>query len=182
MYVFLCDGTAQGQQTAWETFHALSESGKVKAAWAVENGLAESVMNMSFGNGIGSAADATGDIWYASAMPGAIVAELTEDCTAPCAVRLGVTTDDGIVAIGDDRVSIDELLAENEAVLEEIYPNRTPADAAPVPVLEAPAFTRTAPKTGIARPKVLVRLPAPTVNTTVPGPFCGQAWSRRSWC
>ncbi len=156
VYVFLCDGTAQGQQTAWETFHALSESGKVKAAWAVENSLAESVMNMSFGNGIGFAADATGDIWYASAMPGAIVAELTEDCTAPCAVRLGVTTDDGIVAIGDDRVSIDELLAENEAVLEEIYPNRTPADAAPVPVLEAPAFTRTAPKTGIARPKVLI--------------------------
>ena len=156
VYVFLCDGTAQGQQTAWETFHALSESGKVKAAWAVENSLAESVMNMSFGNGIGFAADATGDIWYASAMPGAIVAELTEDCTAPCAVRLGVTTDDGIVAIGDDRVSIDELLAENEAVLEEIYPNRTPVDAAPVPVLEAPAFTRTAPKTGIARPKVLI--------------------------
>ena len=156
VYVFLCDGTAQGQQTAWETFHALSESGKVKAAWAVENSLAESVMNMSFGNGIGFAADATGDIWYASAMPGAIVAELTADCTAPCAVRLGVTTDDGIVAIGDDRVSIDELLAENEAVLEEIYPNRTPADAAPVPVLEAPAFTRTAPKTGIARPKVLI--------------------------
>ena len=44
----------------------------------------------------------------------------------------------------------------NEGVLEDVYPNRTPADPAPVPVLEAPAFTRAAPKAGAAKPRVLI--------------------------
>jgi phosphoribosylformylglycinamidine synthase len=156
VYVFLCDGTADGQQAAWEGFHTLAEAGKVKAAWAVENSLAEAVLSMSFGNGIGFAADATGDIWYSSALPGAIVAELTEDISAEYAARLGVTTAEASVSIGADSASIEELLRLNEAVLEGIYPNRTPADSQPVPVLEAPAFTRAAPKAGIAQPKVLI--------------------------
>ena len=156
VYLFLCDGTADSQQTAWEAFHALSEAGQVKAAWAVENSLAEAVMNMSFGNRIGFTADAIGDIWYSSAMPGAIVAELTEDISGEYAARLGVTTAESVVSIGKDSAPIDELLALNEGVLEDIYPNRTAAVSETVPVLEAPAGIRTAPKTGAARPKVLI--------------------------
>ena len=156
VYLFLCDGTADSQQTAWESFHSLCEAGKVKAAWAVENSLAEAVMNMSFGNRVGFTAGASGDIWYSSAMPGAIVAELTEDISGEYAARLGVTTAEPVVTIGGDSASIDELLALNEGVLENIYPNRTPVDNAPVPVLEAPAVTRAAPKIGVARPKVLI--------------------------
>ena len=156
VYVFLCDGTADGQQAAWEGFHALSEAGKVRAAWAVENSLAEAVMNMSFGNGVGFTADATGGIWYSNAMPGAIVAELTEEFSAEYAARLGVTTAEPVVSIGTDSAPIDKLLALNEGVLEDIYPNRTSTDVSPVPVLEAPAFTRAAPKVGIAKPKVLI--------------------------
>ena len=113
-------------------------------------------MNMSFGNRMGFTADASGDIWYSSAMPGAIVAELTEDISGEYAARLGVTTAEPVVTIGGDSASIDELLALNEGVLENIYPNRIPVDNAPVPVLEAPAVTRAAPKIGVARPKVLI--------------------------
>ena len=156
VYVFLCDGTADSQQTAWEAFHALSEAGKVQAAWAVENSLAEAVMQMSFGNSIGFAAERVGDIWYSSAMPGAIVAELTEDISGEYAVRLGVTTAEPTVAIGDDKASIEELLRLNEGVLEDVYPNRTASPAEAVPVLEAPAFSRSAPKAGVAKPKVLI--------------------------
>ena len=156
VYVFLCDGTADGQQAAWEAFHALSEAGKVCAAWAVDNNLAEAVLNMSFGNNIGFAADRVGDIWYSSAMPGAIVAELTEEISSEYAVRLGVTTQEPTVAIGDDRAPIAELLALNEGVLEDVYPNRTATVSESVPVLEAPAFTRAAPKVGVAKPKVLI--------------------------
>ena len=55
----------------------------MKAAWAVENGAAEAVMKMSFGNGVGFAADGGTDVpWYAPC-PGAIVAELTEDDRRP---------------------------------------------------------------------------------------------------
>ncbi len=156
VYLFLCDGTADSQQAAWEAFHALSEAGKVKAAWAVENSLAEAVMNMSFGNGIGFAADRVGNIWYSSAMPGAIVAELTEELSGESAIRLGATTAEPTVAIGDDRASIEELLSLNEGVLEDVYPNRTATAAETVPVLEAPAFTRAVPKVGMAKPKVLI--------------------------
>ena len=156
VYLFLCDGTVGSQQAAWEALHDLCAAGKVKAAWAVENSLAEAVMNMSFGNKVGFSADATGDIWYSSAMPGAIVAELTEEVSGEYAARLGVTTAEPVVAIGDDSASIDELLALNEGVLEDIYPNRTATAAEAVPVLEAPAVSFPAPKVGAAKPKVLI--------------------------
>ncbi len=156
VYLFLCDGTVGSQRSAWEAFHDLCAAGKVKAAWAVENSLAEAVMNMSFGNRVGFTADATGDIWYSSAMPGAIVAELTEEVSGEYAARLGVTTAEPTVAIGADSASIDELLALNEGVLEDIYPNRTATVSETVPVLKAPAVSFPAPKAGVARPKVLI--------------------------
>ncbi|MBP3520020.1 MAG: phosphoribosylformylglycinamidine synthase, partial [Oscillospiraceae bacterium] len=40
-------------KAGWEAFHALCQAGKVKAAWAVEDSVAEAVMKMSFGNNIG---------------------------------------------------------------------------------------------------------------------------------
>ena len=152
--VYLFSGAdADGVKTAWEALHALARSGKVRAAWAVENGLSEAVMNMSFGNEIGFSAENTAVDWNAL-YPGAIVAELTED-TAD-AVRLGVTTEEPIVRIGDDSAAISELLALNEGVLESVYPSRTAADTAQVPVLSAPTAARVAPKIGVAVPKVLI--------------------------
>jgi len=153
VYVF-GSGNSRTAKDSWDAFHALCEDGKVAAAWAVENGIGEAVMNMSFGNRVGFTAAPQGQaIWYVP-MPGVIVAELVEEL--PGAVKLGETTGAPVITIGDDSASIDELLALNEGVLENIYPGRTPMDAAAVPVLEAPAFTRTAPKIGVARPKVLI--------------------------
>ena len=152
--VYLFSGfDADSIKASWESFHALCQAGKVKAAWAVENGIAEAVMKMSFGNGIGFSAAGTEVDWDVL-YPGAIVAELTEDTSD--ALLLGTTTADAVISIGDDTASVEELLALNEGVLEDVYPNRTPVDPAPVPVLEAPAFERVAPKIGIARPKVVI--------------------------
>ena len=68
-----------GHRTAFEKFHALCRTGKVAAAWAVENGVAEGVMKMAFGNRVGFRADAGVHApWYGH-MPGAIVAERTEE-------------------------------------------------------------------------------------------------------
>ncbi len=142
--VYLFSGAdADGVKTAWEALHALARSGKVRAAWAVENGLSEAVMNMSFGNEIGFSAENTAVDWNAL-YPGAIVAELTED-TAD-AVRLGVTTAEPVVRIAGDSAAISELLALNEGVLESVYPSRTIADPAEVPVLSAPAAQRARPR------------------------------------
>ena len=152
--VYLFSGTdAESRKAAWETLHALAQSGKVCAAWAVENGLSEAVMNMSFGNEIGFTAENTELDWNAL-LPGAIVAELTEQ--TPHAVRLGVTTAEPIVRIAGDSAAVSELLALNEGVLESVYPSRTAADTAEVPVLSAPAVTRAAPRIGVAVPKVLI--------------------------
>ena len=152
--VYLFSGTdAESRKAAWETLHALAQSGKVCAAWAVENGLSEAVMNMSFGNEIGFTAENTELDWNAL-LPGAIVAELTEQ--TPHAVRLGITTAEPIVRIAGDSAAVSELLALNEGVLESVYPIRTAADTAEVPVLSAPAVTRAAPRIGVAVPKVLI--------------------------
>ena len=139
---------------AWEQFHALCAEGKVRAAWAVENGVAEAVMNMSFGNRIGFVNDPEqGAPWYAPC-PGMIVAELTED--VPFGTRIGSTTEEAIITIGTDSASIDELLALNEGVLEDVYPNRTAVSAEPAPVLSTLAATFPAPKLGAEKPKVLI--------------------------
>ena len=151
--LFAGDGTADGLQKAWDAFHALCAAGKVRAAWAVENGLHEAVMNMSFGNRIGFASDRK-DLDWATLRPGAIVAELTE---APAGAEvLGTTTEEAVISLPGDSASIDELLSLNEGVLEDVYPNRTPSVPETVPTLEAPAFFRAAPKVGVAEPKVLI--------------------------
>ena len=152
--VYLFSGTdADSVKAAWERLHDLALAGKVRAAWAVENGLAEGVMKMSFGNEIGFATE-NADLDWNTLYPGAIAAELTEDTTE--AVRLGVTTAEPVVRIAGDSAPISELLALNEGVLESVYPSRTIADPAEVPVLSAPAAPRTAPKAGVAVPKVLI--------------------------
>ena len=156
--VYLFGGTSFGDyaacRTAWEQFYALSAAGKVKAAWAVENGVAEAVMNMSFGNGIGFASESEQSVAWYDPYPGMIVAELTEDVSF--GTRIGRTTEEAMITIGTDSASVDALLRCNEDVLEDVYPNRTAVSAEPVPVLCAPAAEIAAPKLGMAKPKVLI--------------------------
>ena len=118
--VYLFSGDVKG----WEQFHALASAGKVCAAWAVENGVGEAVMKMSFGNRVGFCGNCPEAEWF-SIMPGAIVAELTEETDA--AVKLGETTAERAIVLGDDRAEIDELLALNDAVLEGVYPKTATA-------------------------------------------------------
>ena len=152
--VYLFSGAdAESLKAAWDALHALALNGKVRAAWAVENGLSEAVMNMSFGNKIGFAAENMSIDWNAL-LPCSVVAELTEDTAH--AVRIGVTTAEPVVRIADDSATVSELLALNEGVLESVYPSRTAEDAAEVPTLSAPSVTRAAPKVGVAVPKVLI--------------------------
>ena len=124
VYCFLPeDGSAESLKAAWEEFHALCQTGKVKAAWAVENGLAEAVMKMSFGNRIGFQAGMEDVDWY-TAMPGALVAELTEEVNSAYAKRIGETTEAPFVALPGEAVSIEELQKLNDEVLEQVYPTK----------------------------------------------------------
>ncbi|MEA4941991.1 MAG: phosphoribosylformylglycinamidine synthase [Oscillibacter sp.] len=145
---------ADGNRANWERFHALCRAGKVNAAWAVgAGGAAEGIIKMSFGNRIGFTEDGEKGRLSAS-VPGTIVAELTED--ADFGVLVGHTTEEETVSVGDETLSIAELLELSEGVLESVYPTRVKAESGPVPVLEAPAFSRAAPKVGSAKPRVLI--------------------------
>lgn len=152
--VYLFNGNnGEEKKTAWEKFYALHKSGKVKAAWAVENGIAEAVMKMSFGNYVGFTSENKEIDWNAY-YPGAIVAEMTEDIEG--VVRLGVTTEEKMIYIAEDSASIVELLKINEEVLETVYPNQTTLKNTEVPVLNASCDIRVTPKIGCSRPKVLI--------------------------
>ena len=141
VYAFGGSSSAEHLKETWEAFHDLHRQGKVKAAWAVENGAAEAVMKMSFGNSIGFVNDPQAGAPWWGPYPGMIVAELTEEVDLPCANRIGFTTAEPAITIGRDSASIEELLNLNEGALEDVYPSCTPADPAPVPVLEAPALS-----------------------------------------
>ncbi len=150
------DETAESQKTAWERFHALHLAGKVKSAWAVENGLGEAVMKMSFGNRIGFVTCGTvGQEWHKN-LYGFVVAELTEAVDLPGVVKIGMTTAEQNIVLDGDSASIEELLMLNEGVLEDVYPTQ-----APVPCEEAPVFhfngsSAAAPAVNCAKPKVLI--------------------------
>ena len=151
--VYLFAGkTPEQQAAAWERFTALARAGKVVSAWAVENGLAEAVMKMSFGNEIGFAAENTVLDWFAP-MPGAIVAELSDEVSD--AVRIGITTAEKAIALGADSASIEELAALNDAVLEAVYPTKT-RDSGTVESFSHETKARVAPAVKQARPKALI--------------------------
>ena len=147
----------EGMKKAWSCLHKLARAGKVAAAWAVESGgVAEGVMKMALGNRIGFRADAGVQApWYGH-MPGAIVAELTEevyDCTA---VRIGMTTQEPVVAIGEDSAGLDELLALWDGVLDQVYPTDPGTEPTPVELI---SYDRRSPAVfngEIARPRAVI--------------------------
>ena len=159
VYLFQPDGSAQDQRAAWAEFLRLHRKGKIAAAWAVENGMAEAVMKMSFGNRIGfKGMSQNSPVWYTS-RSGAIIAELTEDignCHPDgfCG-KIGHTITEPVITIGTDSASIDELLSLNEAVLADVYPTRTAEAGTVKPIV----WTSGAPQVlgrGIAKPRVVV--------------------------
>ncbi|MBP0963119.1 MAG: phosphoribosylformylglycinamidine synthase subunit PurQ, partial [Oscillospiraceae bacterium] len=157
VYLFSAtEPTAKAVKEMWENFHALCQKGIVKAAWAVENGLAEAVMKMSFGNEIGFASeiDWKDSAWFTQFYNGAsIVAELTEDVDG--ATKLGTTTVSAVIKLGNEEATIAELCAINEGVLEGIYATNAPAKGE-TPVFSYDKGTTSAPAIKCARPKVLI--------------------------
>ena len=157
VYVFgPTDESAESLKAAWERFHSLHAEGKVCAAWAVEHGIGEAVMKMSFGNHIGFASTAAlAENWHLP-LYGFLVAELTEEVELPGVIKIGTTTADGTVTLEGDSVSIDELYQINSSVLEEVYPTRTQETNLQIPSLDYPDRPAIAPAVKVAKPKVLI--------------------------
>jgi len=149
---------AESTKAAWESFHKYCESGNVKAAWAVENGLAEAIMKMSFGNEIGFKAipDVAKNNWYNTMMFDFIVAEL--DCEIDCeyATKIGNTTEEPVIVLDGESATIAELSALNDATLESVYPTVAKAKESDGPTFAYNTDKIVAPNIKVARPKVLI--------------------------
>ena len=156
VYVFgPTDESAESLKAAWERFYELHKAGKVKAAWAVENGIGEAVMKMSFGNNIGFKACADlGENWHLP-LWGFLVAELTEAYEAPGVIKIGDTTAEAAVCLPGDCVSVSALRAISDGVLETIYPTAAPA-VSELPLLAAEKKPVAKPAIAAAKPKVLI--------------------------
>ena len=144
----------EGWKAAWEQFHALCQAGKVASAWAVDGGgVAEAVMKMSFGNGIGFKGAPEAALSYGPAY-GQIIAELTEETDG--AELVGWTTAEASITYGNETVSIEELYKLNTAVLENVYPTETKETDVVIPAFSSVGTTALAPAVKVAKPKVLI--------------------------
>ena len=150
------DESAESLKASWETFHQLHKAGKVKAAWAVEHGVGEAVMKMSFGNHIGfKSVSGMENNWHLG-LWGFLVAELTEDVEIPGVMKIGHTTEAAVIDLDGDVASVEELYALNAATLEDVYPTKTVETKAEIPAFSHEATTRMAPAVKVAKPKVLI--------------------------
>ena len=155
VYLFAPAGnTPEDVKNSWDAFAWLHSQGKVLSAWAVENGAAEAVMKMSFGNNIGFHAENFTD-WYTYG-PGCLIAELSEDVRMRSAVKIGYTTEKPVIVLGEDEASIEELRALNEATLAKVYPTKVTEGDQDIPAFRYEAKSYPAPAVKAARPKVLI--------------------------
>ncbi len=149
------DQTANGLKGAWDIFNMLGKEGKVASAWAVENGIGEAVMKMSFGNRIGFKSNgAIAGLWHHS-FYGFIVAELTEEVDILGYIKIGETTEEAVIDLDGDSATVEELLTLNEGVLSGVYPTTAPA-AGKLEKFSFEAGSRVSPIIKTAKPKVLI--------------------------
>ncbi len=130
--------------------------GKIAAASVLgTGGAAAAVMKACFGNGLGFAFSGAAEMRDLFARrPAALLLEAVGELEL--GVCLGVTNESGVLTCRDQSVALRELAVPYDGALEDVFPMEVPADPEPVPVLEAPAFSRAAPKAGAARPRVLI--------------------------
>ena len=148
--------TPAATMAAWDSFHALCLEGKVKAAWAVENGIGEAVMKMSFGNGIGFKSCYDTESWHGAMMYDFIVAELDDEIESKYAIKIGETTEAAEIVLGKDKASITELMALNDATLEGVFATNAPTKETTAPTFAYTKGESIAPAVKVARPRVLI--------------------------
>ena len=150
------DESAESLKAAWEAFHALHKAGKVKAAWAVEHGIGEAVMKMSFGNNIGFKATADlGENWHLG-LWGFLVAELSEDVEIPGVIKLGQTTSAPVIELNGECWGVGMLWKLHTDVLEDVYPTKTKETYREIPAFSHNEVCTLAPAVKVAKPNVLI--------------------------
>ena len=141
----------------FDTVTSLMRSGKAVAVYTPTfGGVAEAIMKMSFGNGIGFAYDSAvsmKDIFgYAY---GSFIIELASDETV--GEVLGMTTSAAEITYNGKAISVEKLLAIYENKLESVYSCNIPTKQGEIPAYSyTKGCTAKAPAVKTARPHVLI--------------------------
>ncbi|MBN2852353.1 MAG: phosphoribosylformylglycinamidine synthase [Clostridia bacterium] len=108
-------------RSIYMTFHQLVKENKILAASTVkEGGILECVAKMGFGNHVGFSSNGTlsEDEWMTSNY-GCIIAQVKGE--TPYEI-IGNTNQNGIIAISDETIAINELISSWKSKLEEVFP------------------------------------------------------------
>ena len=141
------------------TFNKVTElmrSGKAVSAYTPGlGGIAEAVMKMCFGNGLGFKFEdnLSVDKLFGYAY-GSFLLEVNED--VPGSVTTGTVTDDGKISLGGESVALNDLLGIYENKLESVYSCNIPDTKAPMQNFEYRASSYPSPAVKVAKPKVLI--------------------------
>ena len=141
------------------TFNKVTELmrlGKVVSAYTpCIGGIAEAVMKMCFGNGLGFKYE---DYMSVAKMfdysYGAFLLETTEDIDD--GILVGTVTDDNKISLGSESVALDELLTIYEDKLESVYSCNIKDEKTPMQNFEFKASEYPTPAIKVAKPKVLI--------------------------
>ena len=139
----------------FNTVTELLRSGKAVAAYTLGmGGVAEAVMKMSFGNGMGFAFN--GDLSVQELFGygyGSFVLEMAE---GQVGTLLGTVTEDGKFTYGKESVCTKALQKAYEDKLESVYSCNIPDVDTPIETVSTPEKARVAPAIKVAKPKVLI--------------------------
>ena len=139
----------------FDTVTKLLRSGRAVAAYTPGmGGIAEAVMKMGFGNGLGFAFDdaLTLDELFGYAY-GSFVLEMADGTVGKV---LGVTTADGSFSYHGEALSQTQVLGAYEDKLESVYACNIPTPAQSMETFSYEATQREAPAVKVAKPKVLI--------------------------
>ena len=138
------------------TVTELLRSGRAVAAYTPGmGGVAEAVMKMGFGNGLGIAID--GNVTMEDLFGytyGGFVLEMAGGSTVGSV--LGVTTADGTFSYRGETLSQESVLSAYENKLESVYSCNIPTREQPMETFSYASGERKAPAVSVARPKVLI--------------------------
>ncbi len=149
-------GDYAGTRSVWEAFHTLAQGGKVLSAWAVGvGGIAEGLIKMSFGNGLGFVGDAalTEKLLFDSTF-GTIIAECDQPITG--GVKIGETTAQERLAVCGVTAELAELRGLWETALEEVYPTHASEKTEKLTDISWGKRSSAAPAVKTARPRAVI--------------------------
>ncbi|MBR6793466.1 MAG: phosphoribosylformylglycinamidine synthase [Clostridia bacterium] len=138
----------------FDKVYALLQSGKAVTAYTPGfGGIAEAVMKMSFGEGLGFKFEELPMDTLFGYNYGAFLLEVTEDVEG---TLIGTVTEDGAFTCGASSVNADELLKIYENKLESVYSCNITHGEQPMETFSYEAKERVAPAIKVANPKVLI--------------------------